>query len=359
MPELLLNHPVAGQGTRAAAGFGLLWPAGSIPARAFAEQGECIRAVQALAAELIQSPPGTPAEYIVRAAPLPEAALEPRRNLFSTLFQSVYFLLGIAAPRRRLYGQLTHLFRIWVTSADNLLDDEAKPVLPLILPRGGGQTMTQVLAVMTADRILERLLSEAADAGTITPAQARRLSAGSLQVLLPSAALEASEEGGIRERPPPEEVLKTIHRLKTGLLFNLPFFGPEICEAEQLDAVKVATLKAALMEFGLGCQILDDIRDLARDWLEGRHNYLLSRLTVTGGPFWESLPGRGLRPEDRLYRDAPPEIVHPAVRQALALQSGALTVLVREGLDLSPAQVSALPRLMLRLLDVEDLDDAG
>ena len=43
----------------------------------------------------------------------------------------------------------------------------------------------------------------------------------------------------------------------------------------------------------------------------------------------------------------------------LALQSGALTVLVREGLDLSPAQVSALPRLMLRLLDVEDLDDAG
>jgi hypothetical protein len=31
-------------------------------------------------------------------------------------------------------------------------------------------------------------------------------------------------------RPPPEEVLGTIHRLKTGLLFNVAFVGPEIVE---------------------------------------------------------------------------------------------------------------------------------
>ena len=32
------------------------------------------------------------------------------------------------------------------------------------------------------------------------------------------------------------------------------------------------------MSFGLGCQILDDIRDISKDYLEKRHNYILSKI---------------------------------------------------------------------------------
>ena len=143
-----------------------LWRRGRVMRQAFCEQVECVRAVHAEAAELVQSPLGTPPEFRVSLRPVRRSAYTLRRNVFSTLFYSMYFLLDIAEPRRRLYGKLTHLFRIWVTSADNLLDREYKAVLPL---RMGGQSrvMEHVIAVMTADRILQRILARAAADGVI------------------------------------------------------------------------------------------------------------------------------------------------------------------------------------------------
>lgn len=83
----------------------------------------------------------------------------------------------------------------------------------------------------------------------------------SLRVLLPSAAQEAGEEGGIRKRPGPDYVLRTIHRFKTGLLFHIPFLGPEHVE-ENISPARLERLKDALLSFRLGCQVLDDILDL-------------------------------------------------------------------------------------------------
>ena len=328
-----------------------LFETGRIARAALREQQECIRAVHARLAPHLATPADTPAEYAVRPGPLPEAQLGWRKNMFSTLFQSVYHLMDVPAPRRLLYGQLIHLFRIWVTSADNLLDGEDKDVVPLIMP-GSARVMRQVVAVMAADRVLAEILNDAVETGAITAAQRDELARESLRRLLPSAAQEATEEGGITVRPPPEEVLGVIHRLKTGLLFNVAFVGPEIVEPG--GSVRAARLRAALMDFGLGCQVLDDIRDMARDLLERRHNYVLSILAHEAPDRLAALPPRTRNVTDRIYLDVP-QFALPAARRGLDLLVSGLRTLGEAGLGYDGAQAESMARAMFPVLDLEGL----
>ena len=328
-----------------------LFETGRIARAALREQQECIRAVHARLAPHLASPADTPAEYVVRPTPLPEANLGWRKNLFSTLFQSVYHLMEIPAPRRLLYGQLIHLFRIWVTSADNLLDGEDKEVVPISMP-GSARIMRQVVAVMAADRVLAEILNDAVAQGLITAVQRDELARESLRRLLPSAAQEATEEGGIAVRPPPEEVLDVIHRLKTGLLFHLAFVGPEIVEPAAF--ARTARLREGLMDFGLGCQVLDDVRDLARDLLEKRHNYLLSVLAHQAPERLEELAARAQSVSDRLYLDVP-QFALPAARRGFDLLVSGLRTLGEAGLGYDGAQAESMARAMFPVLDLEGL----
>ena len=255
------------------------------------------------------------------------------------------------APRRVLYGKLIHLFRIWVTSADNLLDGEDKEVVPLQMP-GSARVMRQVVAVMAADRVLAEILNDAVAAGTITAAQRADLSRESLCRLLPSAAQEATEEGGIAVRPPPEEVLGVIHRLKTGLLFNVAFVGPEIVEPAAF--ARTARLREGLMDFGLGCQVLDDVRDMARDLLEKRHNYVLSVLAHQAPDQLEELVARAQSVADRLYLDVPQDAL-PAARRGFDLLVSGLRTLGEAGLGYDGAQAESMARAMFPVLDLEGL----
>ena len=328
-----------------------LFETGRIARAALREQQECIRAVHARLAPHLATPADTPAEYAVRPGPLPEAQLGWRKNMFSTLFQSVYHLMEVPAPRRLLYGQLIHLFRIWVTSADNLLDGEDKDVVPLIMP-GSARVMRQVVAVMAADRVLAEILNDAVATGAITAAQRDELARESLRRLLPSAAQEATEEGGIAVRPPPEEVLGVIHRLKTGLLFHLAFVGPEIVEPAAFE--RTARLREGLMDFGLGCQVLDDVRDLARDLLEKRHNYVLSVLAHEKPELLDELAARAQSVTDRLYLDVP-QYALPAARRGFDLLVSGLRTLGEAGLGYDGAQAESMARAMFPVLDLEGL----
>ena len=328
-----------------------LFETGRIARAALREQQECIRAVHARLAPHLASPADTPAEYVVRPAPLPEANLGWRKNLFSTLFQSVYHLMEIPAPRRLLYGQLIHLFRIWVTSADNLLDGEDKEVVPIAMP-GSARIMRQVVAVMAADRVLAEILNDAVAQGLITAVQRDELARESLRRLLPSAAQEATEEGGIAVRPPPEEVLGVIHRLKTGLLFNVAFVGPEI--VEPLACARTVRLREGLMDFGLGCQLLDDVRDMARDLLENRHNYALSVLAHQAPDLLDELTVRAQSVSDRLYLDVP-QFALPAARRGFDLLVSGLRTLGEAGLGCDGAQAESMARAMFPVLDLEGL----
>jgi len=243
---------------------------------AFEECLECFDFVTDKAREITISPEGTPQEFSVTLGEFPEEFRSIRRHLFSVLFQSMYSVLGLSWEKRLLYGKLNYLFRIWVTSADNLLDNEDKLTLPICMT-GRGHIMKPVISIMAADRVLQVMLHETLRSGLLTFEQVEVLSRQSLQALLPSAAEESSEEGGIQTRRTPEDILKKIHVLKTGILFNLPFVGPKHIEPG-LDRALIKSLELALMNFGVGCQVLDDIRDMSLDLKENRQNYVLSSI---------------------------------------------------------------------------------
>jgi hypothetical protein len=332
-----------------------LWETGRTLKRSFDEQMACIREVYRHLDGTLQTPDYAPEEYRVALAPVPDNFYSVRKNIFSTLFHASYLLLDVPLERRLLYGKLNHLFRIWVTSADNLLDKEDKVVVPLQMA-GQSTIMRQIIAIMAADRVMKRLLDEAVAAGTITSHQAHLLAERSLQVLLPSAAQEATEEGGITERPDPAYVLSTIHVLKTGILFNIPFLGPDLIE-NRLDRRRLEELKQALLDFGLGCQLLDDLRDMARDFVEGRHNYVLSILSREKNPLLESWGKLPLKPDDRLYREVPHAAL-PTLKLALARLRSSLLALESFGLGIRKLSACDMACSMLSILDLEDLRHA-
>jgi hypothetical protein len=332
-----------------------LWGAGRLLAKAFSEQEACLQSVYAIAGELVRPPAGSPPEYSVRMGKIPAAFYAARKNIFSTLFYSTYLALDIPQPRRLLYGKLNHLFRIWVTSADNLLDNEDKCVLPLDMP-GTSRVMREVVALMAADRVLWHLLTDAVAEDTITPQQARALADESLRCLLPSAAQEASEEGGITVRPDPEYVLNTIHVLKTGLLFNIPFTGVDIIEHD-VDRSRLARIKQALLLFGGGCQILDDVRDIARDFVERRHNYVLSVLAHEQPDILKTWSQRDIKAGDRLYFEVPATSL-AAAQLGFQRLKGACAVLQEERVLMTGAPIAQMACSMFIALDLEDLAHA-
>jgi hypothetical protein len=329
-----------------------LWSAGQLFKAAFDEQRTAIQSVYGSADRILHVPTDTPEEYTVAMEPVPESFYTLRKNIFSTLFQSMYHLMDCDPQRRVFYGKLIHLFRIWVTSADNLLDDEDKVVIPIQM-QGSSRVMRQVVSIMTADRIFQQLLAEGVESGALNAAQAQELSERSLQILLPSAAQEAGEEECITDRPDPEHVLNVIHRYKTGILFNVAFLGPEVVEPH-LDRDCAATLKEALMQFGIGCQVLDDIRDLARDALEKRHNYILSTLWKNQPEFFQTLEHRNLSVDARLYLEFP-HIVLPAAQLGFGMMRDGLTTLGDMGLGIRPRLAKSLAESMFRVLDLQDL----
>ena len=328
------------------------WKAGLVFKAAFAEQQTAIKAVYGAADDVLHVPAGTPDEYAVSMNPVPDSFYTLRKNIFSTLFQSMYHLMGCNPQHRLFYGKLIHLFRIWVTSADNLLDDEDKVVIPIQMP-GSSRVMRQVVSIMTADRVFQRLLAEGLASSALTAAQARELSDRSLQILLPSAAQEAGEETGITERPDPEHVVNVIHRYKTGILFNVAFLAPAIIEPH-LDRVRAAALEDALMKFGIGCQVLDDIRDIARDHIERRHNYLLSVLWKHQPEFFQSLQQRELTMTDRLYLEVP-QYTLPAARLGFGMMRDGLATLGELGLGIRPKLAGQLAGSMFTVLDLRDV----
>jgi hypothetical protein len=332
-----------------------VWGAGRLLAKAFSEQEACMRAVYDLADRIVRPPAGSPPEYAVRLGEVPAAFFTARKNIFSTLFYAAYLALDIPQPRRLLYGKLNHLFRIWVTSADNLLDNEDKCVLPLALP-GQSRVMREVIALMAADRVLGHLLDAAVTDGTVTARQAARLADESLRCLLPSAAQEASEEGGVTVRPAPDYVLDTIHVLKTGLLFNIPFTGVDLIE-EEIDRDRLARIKQALLLFGNACQVLDDVRDVARDFVERRHNYVLSVLAHERPDVLAQWARRAIKAGDRLYFEELPTSL-AAARLGYQRLTAACSVLQQERVILPGAPVARMACSLFVALDLEDLTHA-
>jgi hypothetical protein len=209
---------------------------------------------------------------VTLAAPT-EAFFSFRKNFFSLLFMYSYMHAGIPRPRRILYGAILQCLRGMVTGCDNLLDDEYKPILETDIPVSGHR-FRSVVDIMVSDRVLFQILLKASLQQEISESQVLAASTASMKTMTRSGIEEAGEEAGISDILEPEAVLQTIHHFKTGLLFQCPWDVPLTIEA--VAEKKLNPLLEGLYNIGLGCQIMDDMVDMAADIKARKHNYAVS-----------------------------------------------------------------------------------
>lgn len=194
------------------------------------------------------------------------------QNFFTAIFLYSYFKAGITSRNRIAYTAVNQCLRGMVTGCDNILDNEYKKTLDTDLPESSYK-FRSIIDIMVSDRavlaILDRVIGKALPREKLIEASFETLRALSL-----SGVEEASEEGGEIDMMPPERVLTDIHHYKTGLLFNSPWAVPNLLE--DVDKEISALLINALYNIGIGCQVLDDITDIAVDLSMKRPNYIAS-----------------------------------------------------------------------------------
>ena len=147
--------------------------------------------------------------------------------------------------------------------------------------------------------------------------------------------------------------MTTIHQLQTGLLFHRPLFGPERSEKD-LDGKVFAAGRLGLGQFGLGCQLLDDLRDRARDHIERRHNYGLSLMAHQCPSAFKRLEAMGgALPVDMPIFLQFADEMGPVARLAYGYMVEGLRHLNACGLGLGPEPSRALALWMFKALDVD------
>ncbi|MCW8825636.1 MAG: class 1 isoprenoid biosynthesis enzyme [Gammaproteobacteria bacterium] len=210
----------------------------------------------------------------INPLPMPKAWASLKRNYFSILFIAIFHILEIPEPRIRLYSRLNHCLRAWVTACDNLLDDELKEMFLTDLPESA-QIFKSVHTLLVVDRIFFQFLLDAKKEGAISDEEMERLLKISLNSMVASGVEEANEEQGVEYNLTPQQVLDEVHIYKTGHLFTSPLVAPfELGDIE--DPVQGEAIKDGLLNFGLGCQILDDLTDLGMDLACRKHNYIIA-----------------------------------------------------------------------------------
>lgn len=209
----------------------------------------------------------------VTLTPPAEDAFSLRKNFFSMLF--VYSYMRAAIPRRRriLYAATVQCLRGMVTGCDNLLDDEYKPTLETDIP-ANGHRFRSVVDIMVSDRVLFEILLGAAAREDIALDQVPAAATASMKTMTRSGIEEASEEDGVTAVLAPETILRSVHHFKTGLLFQCPWDIPRTIE--KVAAKTLNHILEGLYRIGVGCQIMDDMVDMAADIEARKHNYLVS-----------------------------------------------------------------------------------
>jgi hypothetical protein len=202
-----------------------------------------------------------------------QTTLSLPNNFFSLLFLYSYRQAGISRSRRILYAATLQCLRGMVTGCDNLLDDEYKPTLETDIP-DAGHRFRSVVDIMVSDRVLFQVLMEAVSREELTMNQVLAASRASMQTMIRSGIQEAAEEAGISTILEPAAIIESIHHFKTGILFQCPWDIPSVIET--VDQSRLTPLLQALYRIGMGCQIMDDMVDMAADVDKRRHNYLVS-----------------------------------------------------------------------------------
>ena len=204
-----------------------------------------------------------------RLRPFKNAFVEMERNLFSILFIACTQPFALTPGKNLFYARINQCLRALVTSCDNLLDNEYKEVIPFAL-EGSGSRFRSVMSIMTADRLIADLAATEMANGNLSLKQFKELSRMVMTVLTPSG-IEEHEEESLTELavPTPKEIIEKIHHRKTGLLFRAPL--DLIAGLENGHNESTLKLAEGLRLFGLGCQLLDDLKDAGPDLSQRRY----------------------------------------------------------------------------------------
>ena len=276
-----------------------------------------------LGEEFRKEPPHVPSAEEVTS----EAGLNfLQEYFFLILFRSIFAVLGVSEERLRFYTELNFCIKGTITAADNIFDDQAKTLLPLA-DRSGARFLS-ILQLMAFERLLRRVLDRGEAAGVLTRAQGAEIQRGLLDRMAAIGTLEGSEEGGVHEIPPPDEMVESVHRVRGGALFALAFTAPSLLEEGQV-ASGLDTAERAVAQLGTAFQIVDDLTDFEFDVGRRSHNLLVSQIHHVGSgaeraafrPFWSGQE-MGTGDVERLFGESARAVLERAYTEARASFSG-------------------------------------
>ena len=232
-----------------------------------------------LGKEFRKAPPDVPSASEVNTA----AGLHfLQEYFFLILFRSIYSAVGIPEERLRFYAELNFCIKGTITAADNIFDDQAKSLLPLA-DKSGSRFMS-ILQLMAFERLLRGVLDRGEQQGVLSRDQSAAIQRSLLDRMAFIGRLEGSEEGGVADIPPPDEMVGAVHRVRGGALFALAFSAPALLEQGDV-AAKLAKAEEAVAQLGTAFQIVDDLTDFEFDVGRRSHNLLVSQIHHGGsGP---------------------------------------------------------------------------
>jgi hypothetical protein len=146
---------------------------------------------------------------------------------------------------------------------------------------------------MAFERLLQRTLNRGEAAGVLTGEQGAAIQRGLLDRMASIGTLEGSEEGGVEDIPPPDEMVESVHRVRGGALFALAFTAPALLERGDVGT-QLEAAERAVAQLGTAFQIVDDLTDFEFDVGRRSHNLLVAQIHHMGSgaeraafrPFW-------------------------------------------------------------------------
>ncbi|MGD8729836.1 MAG: class 1 isoprenoid biosynthesis enzyme, partial [Gemmatimonadota bacterium] len=245
---------------------------------------------------------------------------------FLILFRSIFTSLGVSEDRLRFYTELNFCIKGTITAADNIFDDQAKTLLPLA-ERSGARFMS-ILQLMSFERLLRGVLDRGEAGGVLTRVEGAEIQRGLLNRMAEIGTLEGSEEGGVDDIPPPDEMVETVHRVRGGALFALAFTAPSILEEGEVGS-KLEAAERAVAQLGTAFQIVDDLTDFEFDVGRRTHNLLVAQIHHEGsGPeraaFREFWTGKAMETGDveHLFGGSARSVLERAYSEARASFKG-------------------------------------
>jgi hypothetical protein len=211
----------------------------------------------------------------------PEGLHFLQEYFFLILFRSIFRSLGVPEARLRAYSELNFCIKGTITAADNIFDDQAKSLLPLV--DHAGPRFMSILQLMSFERLLRAVLDRAVHDGTLSADDVGPIQRSLIDRMAEIGVLEGSEEGGVDVIPTPDAMVEAVHRVRGGALFALAFAAPSVLE-QGATAEKMARAEEAIARLGTAFQIVDDLTDFEFDVARRSHNLLVSQVAHEGTP---------------------------------------------------------------------------